>query len=99
MQNGESTPYTPPEQPNSPQQNDGEVVPKFDLSYNVSSSVLMRVWVDDTGTYRRSGQLIGTIGNKVKIKTATGVMTVPMSRLSQKDKNYINQHNQFVKNE
>lgn len=86
-----TSPNESPQNKVIPNKDEGEVVPKFDLSYN-ANSVLYREWTDDTGYYRRKGIFISATSNEVKIRTLTGIMIVPLYRLSQKDLNYINQY-------
>ena len=52
----------------------------------------MRLWVDDTGSFKVSGQLILILDGKVRILKETGrTTTVPLSRLSHADQEYVTQ--------
>ncbi len=50
----------------------------------------LRTWTDDSGQHRREGAFVGFDGGKVKMKLKGGkASSVPLSRLSQADKDYV----------
>jgi SLA1 homology domain 1, SHD1 len=50
----------------------------------------VRDWVDDTGLFRTRGQLVAILDGKVRILKETGrTTTVPLSRLSAADRQYV----------
>jgi len=52
----------------------------------------IRQWVDDTGNFRITGQLVAVLEGKVRILKSTGkTTTVSMERLSQADREYVTQ--------
>lgn len=52
----------------------------------------MRLWVDDTGSFKINGQLVVILDGKVRILKETGrTTTVPLSRLSNADQEYVAQ--------
>jgi hypothetical protein len=67
---------------------------------NISLPVpTMREWVDDSGAYRIRGRLVQVLDGKVKLLKETGkTTTVPFSRLSDKDLEYVQQIQSHVQN-
>jgi hypothetical protein len=52
----------------------------------------MRVWADDTGGFKINGRLIAILEGKVRILKETGrTTTVPLSRLSETDREYVDE--------
>jgi hypothetical protein len=50
----------------------------------------MRKWVDDSGTFQVNGRLILILDGKVRLLKETGrTTTVPMERLSEADRQYV----------
>ena len=52
----------------------------------------MRAWVDNTGTFKIQGRLIAIFDGKVRVLKDTGkTTTVPLTRLSTADREYVEQ--------
>ena len=52
----------------------------------------MRAWVDNTGTFKIQGRLIAILDGKVRLLKDTGkTTTVPLDRLSDGDRAYVEQ--------
>lgn len=77
----------------------GEAPPEDDdpfgdgaLRTQPSVELLSRVWVDDTGTFAVRAKISSVLDGKVRLLKDTGkYTTVPMSRLSQADRDYVAQ--------
>jgi hypothetical protein len=57
---------------------------------SVDGKLPMRQWVDDSGSFQVKGRLILILGGKVRLLKETGrTTTVPMDRLSDADRQYV----------
>ena len=58
-----------------------------------SVPLLMRHWIDNTGTYTTTARLVVVADNHVRLFKDNGrYTTVPMRRLSQADEQYVREH-------
>ncbi len=57
---------------------------------SADGQLAVRGWTDDSGTFNIQGRLIAVLEGKIQILKETGkTTTVPMSRLSEADRKYV----------
>lgn len=75
----------PPAEPAAPASDDP-------FSTSINGQLPVRQWVDNTGDFRISGRLLLILDGKVRILKETGrTTTVPVERLSEGDREYVEQ--------
>jgi hypothetical protein len=85
----EDDPFAPqPEKPATPAR--PAITENDPFQISADGTLPVREWIDDTGLFRVRGRLIAMLDGKVRILKETGrTTTVPMTRLSQADRGYV----------